>query len=268
MKKLSFILALSILFIASSCDNDDPILSEVTSVDLNFKANFNGERLLMGKTYDYNGRSVRFSLFDFYLSDVAMVQNNGSSIEESELIEIDLVDLSFQQTEPDVAESGRTISINNVEVGDYAGIKLGIGVTADLNRTSFVDYPSSHPLNSAAHYWSGWNSFIFARVEGRFDADGDGSFEKGFVFHTGTDDTYTFKDISQSLTLEKENTSTLVFDLDIKELFKITDPICDEDGDGYIDLHLGNCDGTHTDGELELAKAIMGNFRTAIQMIE
>ncbi len=268
MKKLTFLLVLSVLFTASSCDKDDPILSEVTSIELNFKANFEGERLVMGQTYDYNGRSIRFSVFDFYVSDMVLVQNNGSSIEETEVVDVDLIDLSFDDSDPNAAESGRTLAVNNVEIGEYVGVKMGLGVPGDLNRTNFVDYPSSHPLNNAAHYWAGWGSFIFARVEGRFDADNDGTFEKGFVYHTGTDDSFKTKSVDQVLMLDKDSVQKLVFDINLKGLLKTIEPLCDDDSDGYIDLHLDNCDGTHTDDNLEISAAMMTNFRNAIVMVE
>ena len=238
MKNLSFILIVLLITIAASCDKEDPILSEVTSIELSFKANFDGQTFLTDQVYDYNGYPLRISLFDFYVSDVNLVQNSGSSIQQTELVEVELIDLSFDSSTQTQAESGQTLKLNNIEVGDYDGLNIGLGVSADLNRTEYTDYPSTHPLNNSALYWSGWSSFIFARIEGRLDIDQDGVFEKGFVFHTGKDASFQSKDINSTITLAKDNIRNFSFNIDIKKLFQTIEPLCDQDSDGYIDMHL------------------------------
>jgi len=266
MKNLSFILVVLFLSLAASCDKEDPVLSEVTSIELSFKANFDGQTFLTDQVYDYNGYPMKLSLFDFYISDVNLVQNDGSSIQQTELVEVELIDLSFDSSDLAGAESGQTLRFNNIEVGEYAGLNIGLGVSADLNRTEYTDYPSNHPLNNSALYWSGWSSFIFARIEGRLDLDNDGTFEKGFVFHTGKDASFQSKDINSMIELDKNNVRNFSFNIDLKKLFQTIEPLCDQDADGYIDMHLTECDGTHADDDLEIAESIMINFRNAIVM--
>ena len=66
-------------------------------------------------------------------------------------------------------------------------LSLIIGLSEEQNASVPSDYSSSNPLSKSSEYWLAWNSYIFVKFEGFFDADGDGEPETGFNLHLGSD---------------------------------------------------------------------------------
>ncbi|MEL6864528.1 MAG: MbnP family protein [Bacteroidota bacterium] len=266
IKKTAFLSTLLILLVAVSCNDDDVQVAETTSMEINFKAQYDGETLMTEKGYDYNGLQIKFSKFDFYVADAVLLQQGASGTEETEIRDISFVDLSFNLNNPDKAEEGVSIVSNNIEVGQYDGIRFGIGVPADLNRTDPNEYASEHPLALTNHYWAGWNSYIFIKLEGALDMDGNGTYEQSFVYHTGTDDVYFDKQFMDTYDLTSTVSNVVNVAIDVKELLRsdTTSDACDADQDGYLDLDV--CFATHTAENFQIAIEIMNNFEEAISI--
>lgn len=271
MRKLSILLFLSTLLIfGTSCDDDTPEPELAGDVEITFKANYDGETFVTQKVYDYTAdMPVRFSAFNFFVANISLLEEQDAT-EESELIEIDFIDLGFDETQMAAAEAGVTISAKKVPAGTYRGIKVGFGVPADLNRTNPVDYGSGDALSKSSHYWSAWDSYIFSKIEGVADVDGDGQFEnsegEGLTLHMGTDETYTERTLfpSNPIVVDEEGTVQITLNIDLKTLFFMPINEYDVNGDELLDIETFN--GTHTDAELLIAKQIMRNFSEATVM--
>ena len=153
MKNILLFLTFSSLLLAASCgkENTNPI--DTAKLNLSFRATYGGEPLVLEqKNYDYEGNPVRFTKINFYISDMAAVNNDG----ETELSEIQFIDLTQTHKTPIDAETGTIMSFSNVPVGTYNQLKFGIGVPADLNKTTPSDYSTSHPLgaDNSGEYWA------------------------------------------------------------------------------------------------------------------
>ncbi len=270
MRNLLILTFLSIILMSSSCDNNPQV--EITSdVKLNFLANYNSELLLLEKEYLYAGdMPIKFSHFNFYVANISLIKQNGNAFDETELVEIDFVDFPHNLNQVDEAEKGQTIQINKVPVGEYDGIKIGFGVPADLNRTKTNDYGPENPLSMASHYWDGWSSYIFSKIEGKADMDFDGAFEtnagEGLTYHMGTDDVYTTRTLFENITLKENETLELQLNLDLKKLFLMPNPDFDQNGDGYLDIE--NFESVHAEDRLVIAKQLMNNYSEAISLTE
>ena len=177
MKKITLLLFLAIsLFVNFSCEKTLPI-EDVTDLELTFKGKFGNQTFLINDpSFTFNDMNIRFDQFNFYISNVVLVRETTGGQEETELIEIDFVDLSFRPSELDEAEAGVTISVKNVPVGEYDGIKIGLGVPADLNKNTWGDFGEGHPLRRVEHHWAAWESFIFSKTEASLDVDNDDAF--------------------------------------------------------------------------------------------
>jgi len=268
MRNLLFFTLLSIVLMSSSCD-PEPQVDLTSQVKINFTANYSGELLLLEKEYLYAGdMPIKFSQFNFYIANVALLKQNGSEFEETELLEIDFVDFPYNLNDSTEAAKGQIITVNNVPVGNYDGIKIGFGVPADLNRTKPNDYSSENPLSMASHYWDGWSSYIFSKIEGKADMDFDGTFEtndgEGLTYHMGTDDVYTTRTLFGNLKVIENQTLDLPLNLDVKMLFLNSDPNFDANGDGYLDIE--NYESVHAEDRLEIAKKMMNNYSEAISL--
>lgn len=252
------------VLVFTTCNDKEDVEAMTSEILVNFKATYDSEPLQMLKIYDYNGVPIQFTKFDFYVGDMVLTQTENGSLVESELSEIDFVDLSFS-TLPS-AETGVTLTTRAVEADQYEGIKLGIGVPADLNDRSWEEFAGDHPLRNDTHYWEAWNSFIFVKIEGKLDFDGDGNFENGISFHTGTDELFTGLTFNANYELKAAESRTLALSIDVQQLFQVSDPAYDANSDGYVDLETHR--GTHTDQQLVLAEKIMNNFNRAVSLVD
>ncbi len=264
MKYLTLLLLASVLFIMG-CE-DKPDEQPVTSLDLTWTANYDGETFLTFKDYTYaDGRKIQFNNLNFFVSDIALISADANNA-QTELVEIDYVDLSFDETRTSEAEQGKTVSIQDLPLGEYSGIKIGFGVQADLNRSKPTDYGNGHPLTR--NFWDGWSSYIFSMIEGAADMDNDGNIVTGgadtesFTYHSGTDEVYNEVTVSKAINLVDTN-APLQLKINVAELFRNSNIEFDTNGDGYLDIE--NFPGTHSaSGEMTIAKTIMENFGRAL----
>ncbi len=255
MKNIIIFLTFSSLLLAASCgkENTNPI--DTAKLNLSFRATYGGEALILEqKNYTYKGNPIRFTRINFYVSDMAAVNNDG----ETELAEIQFINLTETHKTQVDAEQGTVMTFSKVPVGTYNQLKFGVGVPADLNKTNPSDYSTSHPLgaDNSGEYWEAWDSYIFAKIEGQFDTDGNGfdGNDISFAYHAGRDNLYSPIKLDNSINLTAGNTTELVFELDIKTLFSFPQ------GD-LIDLESHNPNGHGAENFL-----IMDNFKRALQL--
>ncbi len=254
MFRILSIAALSVVLMASSCRTDKPE-GPTANLDLQFVAKYGNAPLVMYEKYDYNdSMKVFYERFNFFISNVALVAEGAQS--ETELIDIDF--LSFDEIQ-DVAaaEAGRTLNVTRVPVGRYQALRIGVGVPADLNIDA--DYSPTHPLgeHKESHYWSGWSSYIFAKIEGKGDTNGDGQYDDvAFSHHLGTNELYQTVELPIALELVEGQDGQVKISIDVRQLY-VRD-------NGMLDLVANP--GTHTDTQLEVARAIMERFHFAMQV--
>lgn len=216
-----------------SCDPEpDGGMGNVSSVDIRFRALLNGQPLQMNERFTYNGKDMTISNLKFYLSDLVLVKGTL----EAEVKEIDLIDFTSSNISAAGADNGITVTGASIPVDTYDGLKFGIGVPSDLNDELPTDFSSSHPLNNDSEYWVNWNSYIFHKIEGRYDNDSDpADLEESFVFHVGIDEQFRDKVFSNlEIMIEEGQTTEVVVDLEILDLMK------EADGSAFDIPSIGN----------------------------
>jgi len=198
---------------------------------------------------------IRFTRINFYISNLVIVNDDG----ETDLTEIQFIDLTQTHRNPIDSEIGTVMSFSNVPVGSYNQLKFGVGVPVDLNKTNPSDYSTTHPLgaDNSGEYWEAWDSYIFAKIEGQFDVNGDGfdADDINFAYHTGgRPDLFAPIELDNNLVLSGGETTDLIFELDVAQLFKqgLGDP-----------LILSAHDPSRQIPEMLV---IMGNFQRALQL--
>ncbi|MFT5764969.1 MAG: hypothetical protein ACI8X3_002405, partial [Saprospiraceae bacterium] len=273
MRKLQLLFLLSSLFIASSCDNDSPKVELTGNIELIVKANYDGELFQTQKEYEYiAGMIIKFTEFNFYVANINVLEDE-SSIEETELADIDFIDLSFDVTQTAQALLGDTISTKKITVGTYRGLKIGFGVPADMNRKRPADFGEGHVLNTSTHFWDPLSSYIFSKIEGFSDNNGNGIFEtaeeEGIRFHLGQDEVYSERILFPAvpIVIEDGQTLKLILNIDVKKLFNMPNNQFDVNADNLLDIEV--YDESHGDTEsLEflIDKQLMRNFSDAITL--
>ncbi|NNE26105.1 MAG: hypothetical protein HKN09_04630 [Saprospiraceae bacterium] len=203
-RTLSVFIAFSLMFI--SCGEEEQELT------LNFKLTYDGEPLVMFDNYTYpDGKTINFSRISFYISELELLSGGSST----ELVDVDYIDLTMSNIDEDKSKDGYDYIIRNMDELNYDGIRFNIGLTPQMNATLPSEYDSSHPLALTSEYWVGWMSYIFAKIEGNMDFDGDGSLEQGIALHLGADAALRNIEINS---LNSDNKINIT--LDLKDVFE------------------------------------------------
>ncbi|TAK34575.1 MAG: hypothetical protein EPO28_15830 [Saprospiraceae bacterium] len=258
MKKLFFLLAVSALVF--SCNKDQP----TTTVNLHFKALYDGAPLVMNSQYKYPnaiGNLIMIQQFNFYISNMVLVDENGG---ETKLLDVDFVDFTNNTTTAE-AETPATFILPKIPTGTYTGLRLGIGVPADKNKASANQLSVGNPLRDtySTHFWSDWGSFIFMKSEGIYDYDQDGIIENNgddhpYGHHCGTNESYVALSFDKPILLEENKPTGLNFVVDLLRLYA--------NDDGVLDFGDTANLYTQSPSDLALAKKIMGNFHFALTL--
>ncbi|MFK7809499.1 MAG: MbnP family protein [Saprospiraceae bacterium] len=270
MKKIIQFATVICVLIISSCTGDDAFEDTVTTtVDMNVVAEFGGEPLQMQKEYTLcDGKKVIFTEVNLYLSDIVLLNETDPETPVTELKEIEYVELSV--TDASEAAAGQLLKYENVPVGTYNGVQMGLGVIADLNRTKPEDYGSSSPLAKNSHYWAMTNSYIFAKITGYVDMDGDGEIvqgganTEGFTYHIGSDPTYTEAQVLKPIALIEAQDATFKLIFEFSSVFETSSDVFDGDTDDDC-LDVATYRSAHTD-DLELGTGMMKNLANSVEI--
>ncbi len=177
MKKILLYTFISLMWMG--CGDDD---KEGNMLDVHFKLKFEDQPLVMLEEYDLTEDiKIKFTRVSFYLSDFILQGDSDYS-----LTNIDYFNLTNAHSSLSKASNGLEVTYD-IPNGEYTGLQTGLGVPSDLNAMVPADFPSSNDLSFSGEYWSGWQSYVFAKIEGKMDTDGDGIFEENIALHTGGD---------------------------------------------------------------------------------
>ena len=215
MKKLLALSLFAVLVLACCKDDDDCCVTPPNdgSLELNFTTQTQNGNMILFENFNLNDNTqLNINKLQFYISDIRLLKGS----EEISIGEVDLVDFRTHSN-PAVASMGESYYYHDISEGIYTGVKFGIGVNPDLNAYDPVYYNAlgtDHLLSSGIDYWSGWESYVFTKIEGFFDRNGNGTAGGGeddeeITYHTGTDALYREKTIDASIEIAAGSTFTL-----------------------------------------------------------
>ncbi len=197
----SFVVVLLVLALAG-CDttvqDEDPV-----EVSFDLEAVFDGTPLIAdgAQAVTLNGHSLTFESARMYLSGITLIKDDGT--EHVFMAEQSLTTVAKNTaTDTDVPHTvdekivlvkhdaqNAHYHLGEVEPGSYSGLRFTLGISGLTNNVDASQIPESHPLGKQTdrnNHWS-WNSgFIFLRLDGLVDADGDGTPESEWDVHLGT----------------------------------------------------------------------------------
>lgn len=212
MKKRYLILLAAFFMWAADCRKTD---FDSGTLEINFKGFFGGEPLMMyAADYGYAADvQVKWQLFQFFLSDITLIGPDGKRV----IKDADLVSFGAVQTAAS-ADEGVTLVIDKVPVGEYTGIELGLGVSPELNKTKPADHSAREPLGSAANYWTDADSYIFTKLEGNADLNGDNNFtDAKLTFHIGDEGGYNTQIFARDLSVQAGQNTRVHFTVDLRK---------------------------------------------------
>lgn len=242
MKKL-LVLALACSFLAFQCEKVAPI--ENGTINMVIKPVFNGKPFVMNKIYTIDGKNVKFSRLHFYTA-TDRVNNTTANQKSGKYVQF----LSFTELDDSTKAAAGISKTIDLAIGETKQFTLKIGVESDLNALKPKDFSSSNPLSDAGQYWDDWNSYIFTKIEGSIDKDGDGRYETGITLHTGGNQCFRTNTFAKTFTVDTKTSTTLNFDLNINTLLRGVD--------------LATVNSSHQTGDLPTMLKIMDNLKDAI----
>ncbi len=180
----------------------------------------------------WNGKKVKLSRADFYLSEMEIHQQNGSTVPLTD--HYMLVRADTPNTEFDLGEW---------PVDAANGMTLHLGVPKAVNHNDPASWPASHPLapkNPSMHW--GWAAgYIFLAVNGKVDNDNDGIPEAYFEYHNVGDTLYRAVELA-GIAEAENGVLDLHFTIDYAQLFKnlVLDPFLYVHGGGALNITMLN----------------------------
>lgn len=170
---LLLLIILCIIFAWTSC-RTETTEGPTATVTVTVKAVCGSEPFVVEQYYDYPaGGRIGLRDFSIFMSDISLITENGK--DEVLLDEIAFLDISAIQYNLAAAESGWQKPYLSVPVGNYKGIKFGLGVAHENNAQNPTDFASSNPLGVMSRYSEGDSSYIFERIVGIYERATDTS---------------------------------------------------------------------------------------------
>lgn len=158
----------------------------------------------------WNGKKVKLTRAEFYISKIQLKKDNGSSMPLPDFYIL-----------ADASQPAQQHDAGIFEVHQVTGVAFGLGVDPDHNHLDPASYPATHPLapQDPSMHW-GWSAgYRFMAIEGKVDNNNDGVPETDFEFHNLGD--VLFKKSEVTGTEEAENgVLHLRLTVDYVQLFK------------------------------------------------
>lgn len=175
----SLIFITPVCLLLSACLKDSeveplkPLPQKYAAVTFDFSPTMNGKPLVTNSGWYSNaeGDSLSVNLFNYYISNVKLVRNDGTFFAEPN---------SYHLNKH--AEGRHAFTINNVPEGTYSRIDFSIGVDSIRNssgaQTGALDV-------SQGMFWE-WNTgYIFFKLEGNYKT-ASMTEKSGYTYHVGT----------------------------------------------------------------------------------
>ncbi|MBL0127320.1 MAG: hypothetical protein IPP83_07625 [Flavobacteriales bacterium] len=187
-----------------ACRTDEPVKprTAASTLRIEVRPEWNGQPLQRYTPYIApHGYRFQVEFLKMYLSDLRLVSATGESAVE----QVRLLDLGNGPFQFDL----------QVPVGNWLGLRAGIGLPHDLNYTNAALYGDEHPMSvNNGMYWSWATGYKFVLFDGRYDPDpnGTGPLLSTFSVHTGMDTCFTTAELFPALPFgtEKDVTTKLV----------------------------------------------------------
>lgn len=211
MKRV-IIFLLAVTFAVGGCKPKTTDEETKGAVQLRFDPKFNGQALVFNTDYAYGttGKQYKVSTaLRFFIDKVELLKDNTPTT----LKAYDYVNFT---PATDQSAPSQTKSMTDVEQGTYTGIRFGIGVSPANNAKRPSDFPAGDVLANSGEYWSSWNSYVFAKIEGRITNSGT---QTGSTFHSGGDGLYRTCTITKPITIAANQTNIIPITFNVDKVF-------------------------------------------------
>lgn len=203
---LNLFVAVMALGMLASCGDD------TGDLNMNIKLQYDGEPMVMLQNYTYpSGETFYLTKVSMYMSDIAVGEQAVSAVE--------FVNLADSHADAAGAADGFSMTFADVPAGEYANFNFGLGVNAANNAMAPGDFASDNPLSNAGEYWPAWESYVFYKIEGQLDTDGDGTPDQGLSLHCGGNEVYSVLTAPKTITIDGSEDATIELTINMERVF-------------------------------------------------
>jgi hypothetical protein len=224
LKKIIYFIILSALFACTADKNDN----RTAMVSVEIDALWGSGALALNQPITFNGQTFTFTTARFYMSEITLHRANGTT----ERFSVEPLSFPAKDGDTDVQhtvtdhillvkhDANETeYELGEAPTGTYSAISFKVGLGGLTNHIDVTAAPAGHVLAKQTennNHWS-WNSgFIFFKVEGKYDTDGDNQIndDSRWRVHLGTDQYLAEVKLNQEFTIEGgvENALHLMID--------------------------------------------------------
>lgn len=195
-------------------------------VKINFQGRVGKQPFECGKTYILGKPATKVTPddFRFYVSDIALIDNNGKTIpvnltqdgkwQYQNVALLDFENKSGSCTNGTV-ETRKQV-VGTIPKGNYQGLQFTLGVPLNLNHADSVTAPS--PLNLTSLWWNWLFGYKFARLDwktqlhnSQLKHSGQSEKAQGFPIHLGSTGCQAIEGSQKPSTCSSLNTSKVIF---------------------------------------------------------
>ncbi|MGE0638420.1 MAG: MbnP family protein [Bacteroidia bacterium] len=151
-----------------------------TDLSLHLYPMAGNEALVYNQEYSVNGRKLKFTRAQFYISGIRLRKADNSTAAPAM---------------PYILFQALATEYNNgmVDTGHYSFLDLSVGVDSASNHGDPALWGTTHPLyigGEYSTYWTWSQGYVFMRLEGYVDSSpaGNGNADAGFAYHVGNDE--------------------------------------------------------------------------------
>ena len=199
---------IAVLLLLTGCGEKDP---PVSNMQVHFTPMWGSDTLVLNKNnVGDDSKKFRFSKIKMYWSHIRFVKSDGSEVEVSPVVLVDLENpISLQ-----VPVSGLS--------GSFTGLNFGIGLDSIQNQTDPKTVAKTSPLHADNNtWWANTGNFVFAEIEGQADTGAvmPANVFWNFLFHSGTNPLYKQVSLTKNFSFDASKQNVVALQVDMKKIF-------------------------------------------------
>ncbi len=260
-----FLPALIASVLLVGCDASD-MGNEEVDLTLRLEGLFDGQQLT-GQVFEHNGANITLESARIYLSEISLTTADGEVITfESDAITVPAKDANDNDVSHTVTDKiilakhdlgMEDYHLGMVPEGDYTSMSFRLGIVGMDNRIDASQVPSNHSLAKQTdknNHWNWANGYIYLRVDGQVDTDGDGTVDEDWNAHIGKDDFSRVITLDTNFTLDHETGNEVHVMVDYHDMLHM------------VDLADPAERVTHTSNNLPMTNKIIGMVDSAFML--
>lgn len=231
-----FLPALVAALFLTGCDADSMDSQEDVDLSLRLQGMFGSQQLIAGQTYDHNGATVTLSTARVYLSEFVLTTADGQEVTvATEGVTVPAKDENDNDVTHTVTDKiiltkhdlgMEDYHFGTVPAGDYTSISFRVGIVGQDNRVDASQVPATHALAKQTdknNHWNWANGYIYLRLDGQVDSDGDGTVDEVWETHIGKENFSRMVTLDTDFELDAEMGNELHLMIDYQHFISTVD---------------------------------------------